>query len=110
MKKISDLTLPQKILEGVCSAVLAGMFLELLIFWGRIPDRIPGHYNGAGAVDRWGSKWELFILPVAGVFMYLVMSACCALLWKPIRKGAASVGLHLDSGHEAGGFGDLCRH
>lgn len=87
MKKISELTLPQKILEGICFALLAGMFLGLLIFWGRIPDRIPGHYNGAGEIDRWGSKWELLILPVAGVFMYLLVSACCALLWKPIRKG-----------------------
>ena len=30
MKKLSDLTFPQKILEGVCFAVLAGMFLEWL--------------------------------------------------------------------------------
>ena len=52
MKKISDLTFPQKILEGVCFAVLAGLVLGLLIVWGRIPDQIPGHYNAAGEIDR----------------------------------------------------------
>lgn len=87
MKKFSDLTLSQKILEGICFAVLAGMFLGLLVFWGRIPDQIPGHYNGAGKIDRWGSKLELLILPVVSVFLYLFISACCALLWAPIRKG-----------------------
>ena len=87
MKKLSDLPLPQRILEGVCLAVLAGMFLGLLIFWGRIPDQIPGHYNAAGEIDRWGSKLELLILPVVSVFVYLFISACCALLWVPIRKG-----------------------
>ena len=87
MKKISDLTFLQKILEGACFAILAGMFLGLFVFWGRIPDQIPGHYNGAGEIDRWGSKFELLILPVVGVFMYLFISACCALLWEPIRKG-----------------------
>ena len=87
MKKISDLTLSQKILEGICFAVLAGMFLGLLIFWGRIPSRIPGHYNGAGEIDRWGSKMELLILPVVSVFVYLFISVCCALLWAPIRRG-----------------------
>ena len=30
---------------------------------------------------------ELLILPAASVFMYLFISACCTLLWKPIRKG-----------------------
>ena len=87
MKKLSNLTLSQKILEGICFAVLAGMFLGLLIFWGRIPGRIPGHYNGAGEIDRWGSKLELLILPVVSGFIYLFISACCALLWEPIRKG-----------------------
>lgn len=28
-----------------------------------LPGRIPAHYNAAGAVDRWGSKYELLIFP-----------------------------------------------
>ena len=29
-----------------------------------LPERIPAHYNLAGEIDRWGSRLEIFILPV----------------------------------------------
>lgn len=29
-----------------------------------LPDRIPAHYNAAGVVDRWGSKYEMLIFPL----------------------------------------------
>lgn len=87
MKRFADLSLAQKILEGLSLAVLAGMFLGPLLFWGWIPDRIPGHYNAAGEITRWGSKGELFLLPVVSVFMYAFMTFCIALIHKPIRTG-----------------------
>lgn len=37
-----------------------------------MPDRIPAHYNGNGQIDRWGSKYESFIIaaftPIMGIF------------------------------------------
>ena len=41
---------------------LAGTAGFLLLFWRRIPGRIPMHYNFAGEIDRWGGKWELLAL------------------------------------------------
>lgn len=38
-----------------------------------LPDEVPAHYNGLGEVDRWGSKMELFILPIVGAFIALLM-------------------------------------
>ena len=29
-----------------------------------LPEQVPMHYNAAGVVDRWGSKWENFLFPV----------------------------------------------
>lgn len=29
-----------------------------------LPDKIPAHYNFAGEIDRWGSKYESFIYPI----------------------------------------------
>lgn len=29
-----------------------------------LPDRIPAHYNAAGAVNRWGSRYETLIFPL----------------------------------------------
>ena len=86
MKKFS-LTPPQKIMEGVCAAVLLGMVLGPILFWGRLPDLIPGHYNGAGEIDRWTGKWELLLMPVFGALMYLFLSFCCWLIGESVRKG-----------------------
>ena len=52
------------------SVVTLGIFLTLA------PDTIPVHYNAAGEIDRWGSKYEFLIFPllsaVMGIFMALV--------------------------------------
>jgi uncharacterized membrane protein len=29
-----------------------------------VPDEIPAHYDAMGIIDRWGSKYELLILPI----------------------------------------------
>ena len=83
----SKLTLPQKTIEVVCAAVLLVMVLGPIIFWGRLPDQIPGHFNGAGEIDRWASKWELLLMPMFSVFMYALLSAACWLIGESVRKG-----------------------
>src|SRR5699024_4949850 len=50
-----------------------GSILLLIIIWGRLPEEVPAHYNALGEVDRWGSKFELLILPVVGAFILLLM-------------------------------------
>jgi len=50
-----------------------GSIILLVIFWGNLPDEVPAHYNASGEVDRWGSKWELIILPISGIFMLLLI-------------------------------------
>ena len=86
MKKFS-LTPPQKIMEGVCAAVLLGMVLGPILFWGRLPDQIPGHYSGAGEIDRWTGKWELFLVPVFSVILYLLLTAACAAVRPGVERG-----------------------
>ncbi|MFD1205272.1 MULTISPECIES: DUF1648 domain-containing protein [Sporosarcina] len=54
-------------------AYLAGI-IYLIFMWGQLPDEVPGHYNGAGEVDRWGSKWELILLPVIALFLFAFMA------------------------------------
>ena len=52
-----------KAVNLLCIAAMAAVFLYLIINWKHIPDQIPGHYNGAGEIDRWGNKSELCSLP-----------------------------------------------
>ena len=48
------------------------MFLPLIIsvialFF--LPDIIPAHYNIENKVDRWGSKYEILIIPVVTILL-----------------------------------------
>ena len=66
MKK---LTMWAMVLVLLCF-VLTGIFLTAA------PEEIPMHYNIQGEIDRWGSKYEMLIMPViclvSGVFLDLV--------------------------------------
>lgn len=55
----------------ICLGLLVGIVIYLALFWNRIPDKIPGHYNAAGVVDRWGDKGELLIIPIIAWIMYI---------------------------------------
>jgi hypothetical protein len=43
----------------------------LIAIWKELSSAIPAHFNAAGEITRWGSKRELLILPVMGMFMTL---------------------------------------
>ena len=77
----------RRVLEGLCLVLLAGGFLWPIALWGRIPDRIPGHFNSAGEIDRWAGKWELFLLPVTGVILYGILTAACAAVRPGVERG-----------------------
>ncbi len=64
-------TLYHKIIYTLSILLMVGTFIYLLIAWNQLPDKIPGHFNSAGEIDRWGSKYELFITPVISVFIFL---------------------------------------
>lgn len=54
-------------------AFVAGI-IYLITVWNQLPDQVPAHYNAAGEVDRWGSKWELVILPIITILMAVFMT------------------------------------
>lgn len=54
-----------------CLLLLVGIVAILIVNWSNIPDKIPGHYNAVGEVDRWGNKEELLILPIIGWILYI---------------------------------------
>lgn len=48
------------------------MFLPLivaLIALPHLPEKIPAHYGFDNQVDRWGSKYEALLYPIASIFM-----------------------------------------
>ena len=54
--------------------ILSGLtFISTVIMLFIFPDRIPVHFDINGVVDRWGSKYEMLILPIVmflSIFMF----------------------------------------
>lgn len=61
----------QLFLEIIGVAILVAFLTFLIKSWSNIPKMIPGHYNAAGVVDRWGNKNEILMLPIIGGILYL---------------------------------------
>ena len=71
------LKLPKTKYEKMLDIIGGGIFIISILFiflkWSDLPDEIPAHFNGAGEVDRWGSRIELLILPFIGLFMWILL-------------------------------------
>lgn len=63
-----------RFMDVFCLILLVGVVLYLIIAWNRIPDKIPGHYNMAGEIDRFGSKKELIVTPIIGWILFIGLS------------------------------------
>lgn len=69
--KITPLEL---ILNSIGMIIFIGSLIYLISVWTTLPGEVPAHYNGVGEVDRWGSKWEMIILPITGGIMWIGMT------------------------------------
>ncbi|MGE7694857.1 DUF1648 domain-containing protein [Lysinibacillus sp. NPDC094177] len=71
------LKLPKTTYEKIWDYIGGGLFvlsiLYIFVMWGKLPEEIPGHFNGAGEVDRWGSKIEVLIVPFIGIFLWILL-------------------------------------
>lgn len=59
-------------------SLIIGLFTIVLplIFWNKIPDRLPMHYNAAGIVDNWSDKSSLILLFFIIFILMGLMSIC----------------------------------
>ncbi|MFJ6209060.1 DUF1648 domain-containing protein [Lysinibacillus sp. NPDC092081] len=71
------LKLPKTKYEKIWDFIGGGLFVlsifYIFVMWGKLPEKIPGHFNGAGEVNRWGSKIEILILPFIGIFLWILL-------------------------------------
>lgn len=55
--------------------------LAVTLVWLQfLPDRVPTHYDAAGIIDRWGSKWEYLLLPCIVLALAAVVAGIGLLL------------------------------
>ncbi|MGO9240121.1 MAG: DUF1648 domain-containing protein [Bryobacteraceae bacterium] len=57
-------------------AVIAAVLPLLIILraWDTLPDQIPAHFGITGRPDRWGGRWQAWILPVVALICYGIFS------------------------------------
>ncbi len=63
----------ERVWDSIGYSIYLGSIIFLIIVWGKLPEEVPGHYNAFGEVDRWGSKWELLVLPSVVAFIIVLM-------------------------------------
>ena len=73
MEKQGNLHLYKK-LHRISLLIGAMTIILPIIFWNKIPDEIPMHYNAAGVVDNWSDKTSLILLFFVIALLMGVMS------------------------------------
>jgi uncharacterized membrane protein len=80
----------QKYLDAISLAALAVLlaFTGFALYGpGRLPDRIPTHFDQLGRADAWTTPSSFEVLPVIAVIVYLGLSVVTAFSW--LAKNAA---------------------
>lgn len=67
-------TLSERIADGIGYSALFAMVVFLLFKWSSLPAEVAVHFGADGTADRWGSKYELLILPCIGILMTIFLS------------------------------------
>lgn len=62
------------IAEVFCMILLIMTTLYTIYMYIQLPEKIPIHYNAAGVIDRYGNKFEIFILLIVTWVMYISLS------------------------------------
>jgi Protein of unknown function (DUF1648). len=65
----------QVVIEIITFLFLIAMFVYLRQSWSGVPDRVPGHYDAAGQINRWGNKSELLTVPIISAILYILLTA-----------------------------------
>lgn len=69
-------TAPLKIINYLVYLIPFFITVGIIVFWNKIPEQIPYHWNGAGEIDDFGGRGVLIFL----LFMILIIMAIQALL------------------------------
>ena len=59
----------------IAALLIVATLIVTLILYPGLPSRIPMHWNWHGEVNRYGDKWETFLMPAAMVVVALLFAA-----------------------------------
>jgi uncharacterized membrane protein len=59
----------------IAALVIAATLIVTVVLYPDLPNRIPAHWNFRGEIDRYGDKWEIFLMPSVMVVIVLLFAA-----------------------------------
>ncbi|WP_410222409.1 DUF1648 domain-containing protein [Pedobacter sp.] len=62
------------IIEALSIIVLVTLAVITVVSYKNLPDIVPVHFNLAGGADRFGSKKEIFALPLIAIVIYTLLT------------------------------------
>ena len=66
-------TMLEKLANIIGITSIIAMILYIALNWSALPADVPIHFNAAGEVDSWGSRWLIFFLPTIAIALYIFM-------------------------------------
>jgi uncharacterized membrane protein len=62
------------VLEILAGAGVFALIAIAAVYYPRLPDSIPTHYNFSGEPDAWGAKTGLLVTPLIGAVLYAALT------------------------------------
>lgn len=59
--------------DGIAILLFVASIVYTVLSFQALPDQVPAHFNFAGEVDSYGSKWMLILLPLIGIGMFALL-------------------------------------
>ena len=74
MDPLSSIVAWRWLLEIIAGVTCLLPLLIILRAWDTLPDEIPTHFGITGRPDRWGGRWQAWIVPFLALGFYLTFS------------------------------------
>lgn len=68
------MTTVEKALKILSVLMIVMLFGYIIYIWNDLPEEVPTHFNGTGRVDGWGGKESLWMLPIIGLLLFMILS------------------------------------
>lgn len=71
------LTNTDQVIELIGYLILIAFWITIIVSYNYLPEKIPIHYNGLGEVDNYSKKTSIFLLPIIGTFLFIILTLIC---------------------------------
>lgn len=68
------LTQTDKVIEAIGYLILVVFWINSIVSFPSLPENIPIHFNGLGEVDNYGPKTSIFLLPIIGTLLFIILT------------------------------------